>query len=205
MPGTEVRLAPEDGEILIKGRGIMRGYRGLPAETAEALDGAGWLHTGDIGELDADGFLRITDRKKDLIKTSVGKYVAPQHLEGRFKALCPYASQMVVHGNNRNFVTALIAVDPEAIGAWARESNLGETDYARIAAHERTRALLKPYIDQLNASLAGYERIGKFAILPADLTLETGELTPSLKVKRKVVEAKYKALLDGFYATAMDA
>jgi long-chain acyl-CoA synthetase len=204
MPETQVQLAPADGEILIKGRGVMRGYRGLPAETAEALDAEGWLHTGDIGEWDADGFLRITDRKKDLIKTSVGKYVAPQHLEGRFKALCPYASQMLVHGNNRNFVSALIALDPEAIGAWARESNLGQTEYAKIVAHEKTRALLKQFVEQLNAGLASYERIGKFAILPADLTLETGELTPSLKVKRKVVETKYKALLDGFYTSALD-
>jgi long-chain acyl-CoA synthetase len=204
MPGTEVRIAKEDGEILIKGRGIMRGYRGLAGATAESLDGERWLHTGDIGEIDPDGFVRITDRKKDLIKTSVGKYVAPQDLEGRFKAICPYVSQIVVHGNNRNFVTALITVDPEAITAWAKDALPGVTDYARIATDEKTKALMKPFVDQLNAGLANYERIGKFALLPQDLTLEAGELTPSLKVKRKVVEAKYKAVLDSFYSSALE-
>jgi long-chain acyl-CoA synthetase len=204
LPGTEIKIAKEDGEILIRGRGIMRGYRGLPGATAESLDAERWLHTGDIGELDADGFLKITDRKKDLIKTSVGKYVAPQDLEGRFKAICPYVSQIVVHGNNRNFVTALVTVDPEAIGAWAKESLPGVTDYAKIATHDKTKALVKPFVDQLNSSLANYERIGKFALLPADLTLEAGELTPSMKVKRKVVEAKYKDVLDSFYANALE-
>ena len=204
MPGTEVKIAKEDGEILIRGRGVMRGYRGLAGATAESLDAEKWLHTGDIGELDAEGFLKITDRKKDLIKTSVGKYVAPQDLEGRFKAICPYVSQMVVHGNNRNFVTALVALDAESITAWANTENLGVTEYAKIATHERTKALIKPYVDQLNAGLANYERIGKFALLPADLTLEAGELTPSMKVKRKVVEAKYKDVLDSFYANALE-
>jgi long-chain acyl-CoA synthetase len=204
MPGTEIKIAKADGEILIRGRGIMRGYRGLPGATAESLDAEKWLHTGDIGELDADGFLKITDRKKDLIKTSVGKYVAPQDLEGRFKAICPYVSQIVVHGNNRNFVTALVTVDPEAINAWAKDNLPGVTEYAKIATHEKTKALIKPFVDQLNASLANYERIGKFALLPADLTLEAGELTPSMKVKRKVVEAKYKAVLDSFYANALE-
>ncbi|MBS2025049.1 MAG: long-chain fatty acid--CoA ligase [Deltaproteobacteria bacterium] len=205
LPGIDIKIAKEDGEILLKGRGIMRGYHGLKEATAEALDAEGWLHTGDIGELDADGYLRITDRKKDLIKTSGGKYVAPQDLEGRFKTLCPYVSQIVVHGNSRNFCTALVSVDPEAITAWAKESGLGTTKYEEIARHPKTKDLIKPYIDQLNAQLANYERIGKFAILPRDLTLEDGDLTPSLKVKRKVVETKFKDILDGFYATAMEA
>jgi long-chain acyl-CoA synthetase len=200
LPGTEVRIAKEDGEILLRSRGVMRGYRGLSGATAESLDAERWLHTGDIGEIDSDGFLKITDRKKDLIKTSVGKYVAPQDLEGRFKAICPYVSQIVVHGNNRNFVTALVALDAEAITAWAREASLGVEGYAEIVRHEKTRALIKPFIDQLNSGLANYERIGKFAILPADLTLENGELTPSMKVKRKVVESRYKEVLDGFYS-----
>ncbi len=204
LPGTEIKIAKEDGEILIRGRGIMRGYRGLAGATAESLDAEKWLHTGDIGEMDPDGFLKITDRKKDLIKTSVGKYVAPQDLEGRFKAICPYVSQIVVHGNNRNFVTALVTVDPETITAWAKDNLPGETEYAKIATHDQTKALIKPFVDQLNASLANYERIGKFALLPADLTLEAGELTPSMKVKRKVVEAKYKAVLDSFYANALE-
>ncbi len=199
LQGTEVKIAPADGEILLRGRGIMRGYHGLPEATAESLDAEGYLHTGDIGELDEKGRLRITDRKKDLIKTSVGKYVAPQDLEGRLKANCPYVSQVLVHGNNRNFVTALVTLDAEAITAWAREQNLS-TDLKTLAADPKTHALIKSFVDPLNASLANYERIGKFAVLPNEFTLEAGELTPSQKVKRKVVEQKYKDVLDGFYA-----
>ncbi len=120
MPGTEVKIA-DDGEILIKGPGVMRGYHNLESESASAITEDGWLATGDIGEIDADGFLQITDRKKDLFKTSGGKYVAPSHIEGVFKGVCPLASQMVVHGNNRNFVSALITLDPDAVDAVGRE------------------------------------------------------------------------------------
>ncbi len=196
LPGTEVKIA-QDGEILIKGRGVMRGYHNLPGPTRETLDG-GWLKTGDIGTLE-DGLLRITDRKKDLIKTSGGKYVAPQALEGRLKAICPYVSQVVVHGDNRNFCTALISLDEETIRKWAREQSMGDLSYAQLAAHPKVRELIEPYVKQLNADLPSYETIKKFALLPADLTQEAGELTPSLKVKRKIVEQKYRQILDGFY------
>lgn len=197
LPGTQVKIA-EDGEILIKGRGVMRGYHNLPEQTAETIKD-GWLYTGDIGEIDSDGLLKITDRKKDLIKTSGGKYVAPQNIESRFKAICPYVSQSLVHGNNRNFCTMLIALDPEAITAWAKENGI-PGGYQEIVKDPRTHALIKPYVAELNKGLASYESIKNFAILPKDLTLEDGDLTPSLKLKRKVVEAKYKDLLDGFYA-----
>jgi long-chain acyl-CoA synthetase len=196
-PGTELKIA-SDGEILIKGRGIMRGYRNLPDATAETVKD-GWLYTGDIGEVDAAGFLKITDRKKDLIKTSGGKYVAPQALEGKLKALCPYISQVVVHGNNRNFCTALVTVDPDAIGKWARE-NAVNGNYAEIVKDPRVHALIKPFFDQLNAGLASYETVKKFAVLPKEFTEADGDLTASLKVKRKVVETKYKEILDSFYA-----
>ena len=118
LPGTELKIA-EDGEILVKGPGVMRGYHNQPEATAETLMD-GWFATGDIGELDDDGYLRITDRKKDLIKTSGGKYVAPQKVEGMLKAACPYVSQVVVHGDGRKYVTALITLDPEAIDEWAK-------------------------------------------------------------------------------------
>jgi long-chain acyl-CoA synthetase len=121
LPGTEVRIAADDGEILIRGRGVMRGYHRLPDATRESLSPEGWLHTGDIGQVDADGFVRVTDRKKDLIKTSGGKYVAPQALEGKLKTLCPYISQVLVHGNSRNFCSALVTLDEEAIRKWAGE------------------------------------------------------------------------------------
>ena len=192
----------EDGEILIKGRGIMRGYHDLPEATAETLDGR-WLHTGDIGELDEQGFLKITDRKKDLIKTSGGKYVAPQHLEGKLKAACPYLSQVLVHGDNRNFCTALVTLDPDAIAKWAKEAGLENLAYADLAKHDKVRAMVQEAVDAINAKLASYETIKKFAILATDFTVEGGELTPSLKVKRKVVEGKYKAMIDGFHEGAL--
>jgi long-chain acyl-CoA synthetase len=202
LPGTEVKIAEADGEILIKGRGVMRGYHNMPEATAETLKD-GWLLTGDIGEVN-DGFLRITDRKKDLIKTSGGKYVAPQMVEGKLKAHCPFVSQVVVHGDNRNFCTALIALDPEAITKWAKDNELDGKSYAELAADPKVTALIQPYIDALNKELPSYETLKKFALLPKDLSVEEGELTPSLKLKRKVVEKKYKALLDGFYSGAME-
>lgn len=199
LPGTVVRIAPEDGEILIKSPAIMRGYHNLPEQSAEALTADGWLHTGDIGEIDSDGFIRITDRKKDLIKTSGGKYVAPQMIEGKLKAACPYLSQVVVHGDTRNFCSALFSVDEEAVMKWARDNGYGSKSYKEVAESPELRALIEPYVDQVNRELAKWETIKKFAILPRDLTIEEGELTPSLKVKRKAVEQKYKAMLDQLY------
>jgi long-chain acyl-CoA synthetase len=196
LPGTQVRIA-EDGEILIKGRGVMRGYHDLPAETAEAIKD-GWLLTGDIGEVDAEGILRITDRKKDLIKTSGGKYVAPQSIEGDFKMRCPHVSQSLVHGNNRNFCVMLIALDKESVLDWAVGSNVTGS-YEQVVKDVRTHAMIKKYVGELNRTLPGYAQIKNFAILERDLTEQAGDLTPSLKLKRKAVEKKYQALLDGFY------
>jgi long-chain acyl-CoA synthetase len=202
MPGTEVKLAPEDGEILIRSPGVMQGYHNLPDATAETLTTDGWLRTGDIGEVDKRGFLRITDRKKDLIKTSGGKYIAPQHIEGKLKATCPYISQVIVHGDKRNFVTALVTVDEESIMKWAREKGISKK-YNDVVALPEVKALLAPYFDEVNKSLAKYETVKQFAVLPKDLTVDEGELTPSLKVKRKVVEKKYAAMLDKMYEGAV--
>ncbi len=201
LPGTEVKIAP-DGEILFRGRGVMRGYHNLPQVTAETLLEGGWLATGDIGEVTPDGKLRITDRKKDLIKTSGGKYVAPQALEGNFKAICPFVSQIVVHGNARNFCSALITMEPESITAWAKDNGISDTSMESLAKNPKVIELFQGYVDQLNASLARFETIKRFALLPIDFSIETGELTPSLKVKRKTVEANYKDLLDSFYTGA---
>jgi long-chain acyl-CoA synthetase len=198
MAGTEVRLA-EDGELLIKGPGVMRGYHNLPEQTAEVLTPDGWLHTGDIGEVE-DGFIRITDRKKDLIKTSGGKYVAPQLIEGQFKGICPYAAQLIVHGESRNYVTALVTLDPEAIVEWANSAGLGGRPYEEVVTSDAAHTMVAGYIDQLNARLNRWETIKKFAILPRDLTVEDGDLTPSLKLKRRVVERKYGEVLDGLYS-----
>jgi long-chain acyl-CoA synthetase len=197
LPGTELKIA-EDGEILIGGRGIMRGYHNLPEATAEALDGR-WLRTGDIGAIDERGLLTITDRKKDLIKTAGGKYVAPQLVEGKLKAICPYVSQVVVHGDRRKYCSALVSFDEEALKKWAAERGLTGT-YAELSARPEAHALLEPFIKELNAGLPSYSTIKKFAILPHDLSAEEGELTPSLKVKRKAVEKKFAALLDSLYA-----
>jgi long-chain acyl-CoA synthetase len=199
MPGTTVKVA-DDGEILLKGPGVMRGYHHLPEQSAESLDGDGYLHTGDIGQVEDGGFLRITDRKKELIKTSGGKYVAPTNLEGRLKALSPMLSQVLVHGNNRNFCTALVTLDPDAVKSWAAAQGIAETDPARLAEHAAVRASIQAALDQLNATLARYETIKKFAVLPADFSVDTGELTPSLKMKRKEIERRNQGVLDGFYA-----
>jgi len=203
VPGTEVRIAPEDGEILLRSPGVMRGYHNLPDETAATLTPDGWLRTGDIGEIDGDGFLRITDRKKDLIKTSGGKYVAPQHIEGKLKAACPYLSQVIVHGDRRNFCSALLTLDEESLVAWAQQHGLGGKSYAELTRAPEVRTLLQTYIDQVNQGLSKWETVKKFEILPQDLTVEGGELTPSLKVKRKLVEKKYVDLLDGMYQGAL--
>jgi len=195
---TEIRIAPEDGEIVLRGRGVMRGYHGQPELTAEVLDEEGWFRTGDIGQLDADGYLSITDRKKDLIKTSGGKYVAPQLIESKLKALCPYIGQVIVHGDKRNFCTSLVTIDEESITKWAGDNGVGGS-YLELTSHERIQQMVQAAVDELNGGLARYETIKKFAILPKDLTVEDGELTPSLKVKRKVVERKYAEILEGFY------
>jgi long-chain acyl-CoA synthetase len=203
LEGTEVKIAEEDGEILIRGPGVMRGYHNLADVTAEVLTDDGWLHTGDIGELDDKGLLKITDRKKDLIKTSGGKYVAPQALEGQLKAMCPYVSQVIVHGDRRNYCTALITLDEEGIQTWAGENGLSGAPYAEIARSDKAHQLIQGYIDELNTKLARYETIKKFTLLEKDLTVEDGDLTPSLKVKRKAVEKKHMATLDSMYEGAI--
>ncbi|WP_275464716.1 AMP-dependent synthetase/ligase [Streptomyces noursei] len=204
LPGTEVRIA-EDGEILLRGPGIMQGYHGLPDKTAEVLEEDGWFHTGDIGELSPDGYLRITDRKKDLIKTSGGKYIAPAEVEGQFKAVCPFVSNVIVHGANRNFCTALIALDEPTILKWAEEHGLGGKGYAEVVATDQVRALIGGYVERVNGELQRWQQIRKFRLLPRDLDIEHGEITPSLKIKRPVVERAFKDLLDEMYAGAREA
>jgi long-chain acyl-CoA synthetase len=203
LPGTEVKIAPDDGEILIRGRGIMRGYHNLPEQTAETLDGDGWLHTGDIGESTSDGFLRITDRKKDLIKTSGGKYVAPQASRASSRPSARCSRRWWCTATTGNFCSMLVSLEPEAAKKWATDNGLGALSYEELTKNDQMKAAIQACIDQLNATLARYETIKKFAILPKDLTIEDGDLTPTQKLKRKAVEAKYKDLLDGFYVGAV--
>ena len=199
LPGTEVRIAP-DGEILLRGPGVMAGYHNLPQDTAEAVDPDGWLHSGDIGNLDERGFLRITDRKKDLFKTSNGKDVAPSAIESIFQGVCPYASQLIVEGEGRTFVSALVALDPDAMAGWAATNGMAGLPYGELVGSPAVHQLIQGYIDELNAKLNHWETIKKFVILDRDLSIEEGEFTPSMKLKRRVVADKYKKELDSLYA-----
>ncbi len=204
IPGTTFKIA-DDGEILIKGRGIMQGYFGLPEATSECLEPDGWLHTGDVGEIDEQGFCRITDRKKDIIVTAGGKNIAPQVIEGKIKARCQLVSQVVMHGDKRNFCVALVAMDEETAGKWARDHDVGFSDYADLATKQEIHDLIWQAIAEVNKELASYETIKYIHLLDHDLAQETGELTPTMKVKRRVVEANHQAVLDAFYADAMAA
>jgi long-chain acyl-CoA synthetase len=194
----EVRLAA-DGEILTRGANVALGYHRRPEATAEAWDPEGWFHTGDIGEIDADGFLRITDRKKDLIKTSGGKYVAPQKIENLLK-MQPHLSQAVVIGDNRKYCVALLTLDAEAIAEWARDQGLALDGPEAAASHPAVRALVEGEVAAVNRELASYESIKYFHILPRELTAEGGELTASLKVKRKVLTERYRHEIEQMYA-----
>lgn len=199
FPGSEVRIA-DDGEILIRGRHVMQGYYNRASDTAEALEADGWFHTGDIGHLEDAGFLKITDRKKDLIKTSGGKYVAPQEIENRMKTRSTLISQVLVHGDNRNFCSVLVTLSADNAPAWCRQNGVPEMDYAALVTHPKAVEEIQRVVNEVNADLPSYSTLKKFAILPRDFSQEEDDLTPSLKVKRKNVQAKYKAILDGFYA-----
>ena len=198
FPGTEVKIA-DDGEVLLRGPHVMRGYRNLPEANAEALLPDGWLATGDIGELDDAGRLKITDRKKDMVKTSGGKYIAPGAIAAQFKALSPLASNLVAIANNRNYATALISLDPDALTKFAADNGL-TGDFATLSQTPEVRANLQESIDKLNGQLNRWETIKKFTVLDRDLSEEEGELTASLKVKRKVVEEHFADEIEAMYA-----
>ncbi|MFC6286692.1 AMP-dependent synthetase/ligase [Nocardioides sp. GCM10027113] len=199
MPGSEVKLGDGD-EVMIKGPGVMDGYHNLPDETAKALTEDGWLRTGDKGALDEDGFLTITGRIKELFKTSGGKYIAPPAIESKFKAICPYASQFMVFGDERNFCVALITLDPDAIAGWAAENGMEGKDYTDIVRSDKCREMVGGYVDELNTRLNRWETIKKWELLDHDLTVESGELTPSMKVKRNIVQENHKDTIESFYA-----
>ena len=199
LPGAEIKIGDGD-EVLLRGPHIMDGYHNLPEETARTLDADGWLHTGDKGSLDEEGYLTITGRIKELFKTSGGKYIAPPAIESKFKAICPYASQFVVFGNERNFCVALITLDPDAMTGWAEENGMAGASYSDIVGSDAVQAMVGGYVDELNSRLNRWETIKKWELLDHDLSVESGELTPSMKVKRNVVEDNYKEKIDAFYA-----
>jgi len=193
LPAVEVKIA-EDGEILMRGRNVMRGYLGLPEATAEVIDKEGFFRTGDIGDMDSDGYLKITDRKKDLIKTSGGKYIAPQALEGALKTGSELISQVVVIGDRRKYVSVLVTV----VEADAKKLT-GAAGYADATRSPLLRQKIQEAIDRVNATVPSYETIKRFTILDRDFTQETGELTPTMKVKRKAATQKFKKEIDAMY------
>ncbi len=196
-PGIECRIA-EDGEVLYRGPNVMLGYYKSPEATAETIDAEGWLHTGDIGTLDEDGYLTITDRKKDIIVTSGGKNVAPQRIERMLRA-CPYLSQVVVVGDKRKFISALVTLNADTVGKWASAQGITVSAPEQLAREPKVLELIGREIERCNHELASYETVKKFRVLPHDLSIEGGELTPSMKVKRKVVVDKHVALVEEMY------
>jgi len=200
IEGVEVRIAP-DGEILCRGPNVMRGYFKKPEATAEAIDREGWFHTGDIGVLDKDGFLTITDRKKDILVTSGGKNIAPQPIENTIKTN-KYFAEVVMIGNNRNFPAALVVPNFESLEKWAKEKGLAAGSRDDLLRKPEVVAFYQELVNDLTPGLAQFEKIKKITLIAHEFTLEAGELTPTLKVKRRVVEGKYKDVIDRMYQGA---
>jgi len=197
LEGVEVKIA-DDGEILVRGDSVFLGYFKQPEATAETVVG-GWLHTGDVGEQDEDGYVRITDRKKDIIVTAGGKNVSPQNIENRLKTY-PGVSQVVVVGDKRKFLSCLITLDRDGMtDLWERDGKK-LPEGAALSGDRAVRSLLQGYVEEVNKGLASYESLKKFEVLPEDFTVDSGELTPSLKVKRRVIQKRYEGLIDGFYS-----
>ncbi|HEV2855037.1 MAG TPA: long-chain fatty acid--CoA ligase [Thermoanaerobaculia bacterium] len=200
IEGVEVMIAA-DGEILARGPNIMKGYWNMEKETAEVIDADGWFHTGDIGEIDAEGFLRITDRKKELIINAYGKNVAPAPIENALKG-SRYIGQAVVIGDRRKFLSALLVPDLDVLKAWAEKNGLSGARAEDLVKNPQVRALVAQEVDQVNSGLASFEKIVAWELLPNEFTLETGELTPTQKVKRRVINQKYGDVIERLYAEA---
>jgi long-chain acyl-CoA synthetase len=199
VPGVEVKLA-EDGELLVRGASVMRGYRGEPAKTAEAIDAHGWLHTGDIGHIDEQGFVSIVDRKKELIINAAGKNMSPANIELALKSAHPLIGQAVCIGDRRPYNVALLVLEPDAALAWTRERGLDESTPAQLATREDVRAELDAAIARANEQLARVEQIKRFSLLAAEWLPGGEELTPTMKLKRKPIAQKYAAEIDALYA-----
>ncbi|MCI0337847.1 MAG: long-chain fatty acid--CoA ligase [Acidobacteria bacterium] len=200
IPGVKVRVA-EDGELLVQGDNVMQGYYQMPEETERVLqryDDGVWFHTGDIGAIDEDGYIRITDRKKDLIKTSLGKYIAPQLIENMIRSI-PMVEQVVVIGNSRKFPSALIVPAFDALRAYAKSLNIETKNSSELVHHARVIEYFKKKVDEVTRGLAPHEKIKRIALLDQEFSVESGELTPTLKVRRKFVEEKHRDVIDALY------
>jgi long-chain acyl-CoA synthetase len=202
IDGVQVLIA-DDGEILVKGETVMKGYYNRPDATAQAFTQDGWLKTGDIGHLDSDGFLVITDRKKDLIKTSGGKYIAPQQIESLIKS-SRFVSQVVVIGNGRKFASALIVPDMELINSYARLKGIVYSSPEDLLTNDLILSLMQRQVDKATDGLSKFEKIKGIALLGSDLSIEAGELTPTLKPRRKFIEEKYAKIIDRLYSESGD-
>jgi long-chain acyl-CoA synthetase len=199
IPDVEVKIAP-DGEILTRGPHIMKGYYQRPQATAEAIDADGWLHTGDIGRLDEDGFLSITDRKKDLIVLAGGKKAAPQPIENELKK-SPLIGMPIVIGDRQKFLAVLLVPNFDRLKEWAAENGI-EFHPEKVDANPEIRAMFQHEINAYNADKPHHEQIRAFALLPQDLTIEDGSITPTLKVKRRILQDRYQTLIDAMYEAA---
>lgn len=197
VPGAEIRLA-EDGEILTRGPATFLGYYKNPEATAETIDADGWLHTGDVGELDSDGFLTITDRKKDIIITAGGKNISPSEIENKLK-VSPFIREAIVIGDQRRYLVALIGIELDTVGSWALQNRITFTTYADLSSKEEVVALIGDWVNQVNAELAQVETIKRFALLPKELDQEDGEVTATQKVKRKAISEEFAAMIEELY------
>ena len=199
VPGTELKLAP-DGEVLVRSAANTPGYRNMPEKTAETIDEEGWLHSGDIGELDEDGYLRIVDRKKELIINAAGKNMSPASIESKLKAASPLIGQVAAVGDGRRYNVALIVLDPDFAPVWAQGQGIEETGLAELAKHEGVRQAIGEAVEAANERMARVEQIKKFKILPTDWPPGGDELTPTMKLKRKPIDAKYADAIEAMYA-----
>jgi long-chain acyl-CoA synthetase len=198
-PGVEIRLA-EDGEVQVKGESIMAGYRNMPEKTAETIDSEGWLSTGDIGELDSEGYLKIVDRKKELIINAAGKNMSPAAIEASVKSSSPLIGQCVAVGDRRSYNVALITLDPEAAPAWAEKQGIQDTSLESLARNDRVRTAVQEGVDAANAKMSRVEQIKKFELLTTDWEPGGDELTPTMKLKRKPIGEKYEEQIERLYA-----
>jgi len=199
LPGIEIKLAA-DKEILIRGGNIMVGYRNQPEKTAETIDPDGWLHTGDVGHIDEDGYVKIVDRKKELIINASGKNMSPANIESTMKGASPMIGQICAIGDAKPYNTALIVLDADYAPVWAEQNGLGGLSIAELATNDKAIAAVQAGVDAGNAALARVEQLKKFTILPAEWMPGGDELTPTMKLKRKPIAAKYAAEIDAMYA-----
>ena len=200
LEGVELRIAT-DGEILVRSKGVFLGYLKNPKATKETVDAEGWLHTGDVGELDDSGFLTITDRKKDIIITAGGKNISPSEIENMLK-VSPYIREAIVIGDRRKFLTALIGIESDTVGNWAQRQGIGFTTYADLSRKPEVHDLIETFVNEVNADLAQVEQVKKFVLLPKELDHEEGELTATQKVKRAAIAKEFEPLIEGMYTAS---